>query len=214
MPEINFYITGIKEPLSANLEKALKTFGDYPVRFGKIPESERKNPGTFNIVISAGQHQGADLKQIKIKSLANMPDSKNDPEYFEMPVRVGAVVDHIGKMIRSAKEMEQYPLSIDLAGYEFLPRKDILVNKSNGSETRLTDKERDILLALYHNGKDTMDKKTLLHRVWGFADGVETHTLETHIYRLRRKMEPDPAEPVYVVTLDNGYKLNCRMDAG
>ncbi len=58
---------------------------------------------------------------------------------------------------------------------------------------RLTEKETNILKFLYRSGKTTVAREVLLHEVWGYNAGVTTHTLETHIYRLRQKIEPDPS---------------------
>ncbi len=72
---------------------------------------------------------------------------------------------------------------------------------------RLTEKERDILLALLDAPGRRIDRREMLEKVWGYASGVETHTLETHIYRLRQKIETDPAKPVIVLTDGDGYRL-------
>jgi DNA-binding response OmpR family regulator len=72
---------------------------------------------------------------------------------------------------------------------------------------RLTEKERDILLALLEASGQRVERRDMLEKVWGYASGVETHTLETHVYRLRQKMEIDPAKPVIVLTDGDGYRL-------
>ncbi|MDG2294137.1 MAG: helix-turn-helix domain-containing protein, partial [Paracoccaceae bacterium] len=50
-------------------------------------------------------------------------------------------------------------------------------------------------------------RDTLLHEVWGYNANVTTHTLETHIYRLRQKIEPDPTRASLLITESGGYKL-------
>ena len=83
---------------------------------------------------------------------------------------------------------------------------------AGGQAITLTEKERDILLRLHREDGAPLDRKTLLDDVWGYADSVETHTLETHIYRLRRKIEADPAMPRWLVTEGQGYRLAGKPD--
>ena len=73
---------------------------------------------------------------------------------------------------------------------------------------QLTEKERDLLLALHRRGGAIVTRRELLDEVWGYGDGIETHTLETHIYRLRQKIEDDPANPVHLMTEEPGYRLD------
>lgn len=77
----------------------------------------------------------------------------------------------------------------------------------DGESVRLTDKERDLLLALYQAPGHRVPKDDLLQLVWGYVQGLETHTLETHIYRLRQKIEVEPASPKIILTDVNAYRL-------
>jgi DNA-binding response OmpR family regulator len=72
---------------------------------------------------------------------------------------------------------------------------------------RLTEKETAILKYLYRSGERTITRDVLLSEVWGYNSGVTTHTLETHIYRLRQKIERDPSQAAILVTEAGGYKL-------
>src|SRR5947207_2619924 len=74
-------------------------------------------------------------------------------------------------------------------------------------KVRLTEKETAILRFLYRAGQTPVSRETLLQEVWGYNSGVTTHTLETHIYRLRQKIEKDAANPEILVTEAGGYKL-------
>ena len=78
---------------------------------------------------------------------------------------------------------------------------------NKGNKVRLTEKETAILRFLYRAGQRSVSREILLQEVWGYNSGVTTHTLETHIYRLRQKIEKDAAMPEILVTEAGGYKL-------
>jgi DNA-binding response OmpR family regulator len=82
----------------------------------------------------------------------------------------------------------------------------MLIDESGG-KVRLTEKETAILKYLYRSGERTITRDVLLSEVWGYNSGVTTHTLETHIYRLRQKIERDPSQAAILVTEAGGYKL-------
>ena len=77
---------------------------------------------------------------------------------------------------------------------------------AKGKKIRLTEKETNILKHLHRSGQ-TVPRETLLHEVWGYNPAVTTHTLETHIYRLRQKIEKDPTNAVILITDRGGYRL-------
>ncbi|MDA8752175.1 winged helix-turn-helix domain-containing protein, partial [Amylibacter sp.] len=94
----------------------------------------------------------------------------------------------------------------NLGSYLFKPNSKILEADGNKS-IRLTEKENDIIKFLYQNLETTVSRETLLHEVWGYNSKVTTHTLETHIYRLRQKIEIDPANACFLITETGGYRL-------
>ncbi len=221
MPEINFYLIGLDKPLETLLEQELPGIWDCLVL--KNPGADQKpeeNSRTLHILVVMENCAGADfcnsnqLNKIIIcnNETDNSVNGNNSASYCYMtsPFRLGAFIDQCNRMIRTHERLLEIPPLIELGIYDFLPREYRLVIKNDGREIRLTDKERDILLALYHNKDIALDRKTLLQDVWGFVDGVETHTLETHIYRLRKKIEPEPARPEYIITSGNGYKLGLQ----
>jgi len=91
--------------------------------------------------------------------------------------------------------------------YTFQPSAKILLDEEKGQKVRLTEKETSILKYLYRSGKKVVNRETLLSDVWGYNPGVTTHTLETHVYRLRQKIERDPSSSVILVTEPGGYRL-------
>jgi DNA-binding response OmpR family regulator len=92
---------------------------------------------------------------------------------------------------------------IYLDNVTFYPIKKLLVNSSN-LEIRLTEKETDILLFLYYSVNKVVSKDILLHKVWGYSNRVNTHTLETHLYYLRKKLDNDKL----ITTKKGGYLMS------
>jgi hypothetical protein len=79
--------------------------------------------------------------------------------------------------------------------------------KTDGDEHQLTDKELKILRYLRLANEKVISREVLLTRLWGTASSSKSHALESHIYRLRQKIEPDPQKPRYLITARCGYKL-------
>jgi DNA-binding response OmpR family regulator len=79
--------------------------------------------------------------------------------------------------------------------------------REDSRKIRLTEKETAIIKFLYRAGDKTVGREVLLQEVWGYNAGVTTHTLETHIYRLRQKIERDPSHAEILITESGGYKL-------
>jgi DNA-binding response OmpR family regulator len=90
--------------------------------------------------------------------------------------------------------------------YTFHPSAKLL--QEGARKVRLTEKETNILKFLHANA-GTVPRDILLHEVWGYGPAVATHTLETHIYRLRKKIEQDPAKAQILLTEGGGYRLSA-----
>ncbi len=90
--------------------------------------------------------------------------------------------------------------------YSCLPLERLIVTAQGDELARLTDKEVQ-LLRLLSTQAGTATRSELLEKVWGYRDDLDTHTVETHIYRLRQKIERDPATPTLLLTVDGGYRL-------
>jgi DNA-binding response OmpR family regulator len=94
--------------------------------------------------------------------------------------------------------------AVRIGPYTFHPSAKLL--QADGRKVRLTEKETNILKFL-HASAGTVPRDILLHEVWGYSPAVATHTLETHIYRLRKKIEQDPARAQILLTEGGGYRL-------
>ena len=125
-------------------------------------------------------------------------------DYVVKPFRFAVLLARIRAHLRQHEQSEDATFSI--GRYTFRPAAKMLLD-AGGGKVRLTEKETAILKYLYRAGDRIVTRDVLLSEVWGYNSGVTTHTLETHIYRLRQKIERDPAHAELLVTESGGYKL-------
>jgi DNA-binding response OmpR family regulator len=125
-------------------------------------------------------------------------------DYITKPFKFAVLLARIRAQLRQHEQSEDAVFPI--GQYTFKPASKLLVDEK-GSKVRLTEKETSILKYLYRAGEKVVTRDVLLHEVWGYNAGVTTHTLETHIYRLRQKIEKDPSSAELLVTEMGGYKL-------
>ena len=131
-----------------------------------------------NLDISDNQNYGADEYIIKP---------------FRYPELLKSIETHLNRFKKSENTL------YNIGNYVFKPNSKIL-ESNEGRSIRLTEKENNILNFLYKNLGNTVSRETLLHEVWGYNSKVTTHTLETHIYRLRQKIEDDPSKACFLIT--------------
>jgi DNA-binding response OmpR family regulator len=124
-------------------------------------------------------------------------------EYIIKPFKYPILLKSIELQLRQFGKTEDTQHNI--GSYVFKPSSKVLESKNKS--IRLTEKENDILKFLYQNLKTIISREILLHEVWGYNSKVTTHTLETHIYRLRQKIEIDPANACFLITENGGYRL-------
>ncbi|MEM6852513.1 MAG: response regulator transcription factor, partial [Pseudomonadota bacterium] len=125
-------------------------------------------------------------------------------DYVTKPFRFGVLLARVRAHLRSHEQSEDAVFKI--GPYEFRPSVKMLLAEEN-KKVRLTEKETNILKYLYRAGGKVVTRDTLLDEVWGYNSGVTTHTLETHVYRLRQKIEADPSNATLLVTDAGGYRL-------
>jgi len=125
-------------------------------------------------------------------------------DYVTKPFRFSVLLARIRAQLRQHEQSEDAVFTI--GPYTFRPSAKLLIDEA-GRKVRLTEKETAILKYLYRTGEKVVTREVLLHEVWGYHAGVTTHTLETHIYRLRQKIERDPSNAELLVTEAGGYKL-------
>jgi DNA-binding response OmpR family regulator len=125
-------------------------------------------------------------------------------DYVTKPFRFGVLLARIRAHLRSHEQSEDAVFRI--GPYEFRPGGKLLIDPKQ-KKIRLTEKETNILKYLYRAQPRPVPRDELLTEVWGYNAGVTTHTLETHVYRLRQKIEPDPQHARLLLTEAGGYRL-------
>ncbi len=125
-------------------------------------------------------------------------------DYVTKPFKFPVLLARIRAQLRQHEQSED--AVFQLGPYTFKPANKMLITEED-RKIRLTEKETNILKFLYRATDGVVARDILLHEVWGYNAGVTTHTLETHIYRLRQKIEPDPSNAQLLVTESGGYRL-------
>jgi DNA-binding response OmpR family regulator len=160
----------------------------------KLAREFRESGVTCPIVMLTAADSDAD-------TIEGLQSGAND--YIAKPFRFAVLMARLHAHLRSHGQSEEAVYKI--GPYTFRPSAKLLID-AKGKRVRLTEKETNILKFLYRSG-DTVPRDTLLHEVWGYNPAVTTHTLETHIYRLRQKIETSPGQAQLLVTESGGYRL-------
>ncbi len=127
-------------------------------------------------------------------------------DYVTKPFKLGVLLARIRAQLRQHERSEDAVFNI--GPYSFRPSAKMLIDPENDDrKIRLTEKETAILKYLFRAGENVIGRDVLLNEVWGYNSGVTTHTLETHVYRLRQKIERDPSNAELLVTEPGGYRL-------
>ena len=128
-------------------------------------------------------------------------------------VRLGDIVDKLRYALsRRDDHLEDELSHIALGNFTLFPATNLLHHIPSHQDIRLTDKERLLLRILYEAGPNGLPRRDVLKAVWGYADDTETHTIETHIYRLRQKLEPYQ-EHNLIKAQDGCYMLDMKKPA-
>lgn len=156
----------------------------------------RKNGFKSPIIMLTGADSEAD-------TILGLDAGAND--YVAKPFKFGVLLARVRAHLRSHEQSEDAVFKV--GPYEFRPAVKMLVTPED-KKIRLTEKETSILKFLYRAGGKPVTRDVLLDEVWGYNSGVTTHTLETHVYRLRQKIEPDPSNASILLTESGGYRLS------
>jgi DNA-binding response OmpR family regulator len=157
----------------------------------------RKHGIAAPIVMLTGQSTDAD-------AILGLDSGAND--YVIKPFKFSVLLARVRAHLRTFEQSED--ATFRLGPYEFRPAAKLLIDEKE-RKVRLTEKETNILKYLYRAGGKPVGREELLSEVWGYNANVTTHTLETHIYRLRQKIEPDPSNARLLLTESGGYRLQA-----
>lgn len=147
----------------------------------------------------------ADKDQLPEKKMPGLPLLALN---VEVKQRLGAILRKIYQIL---EEPSLYLENFTIGAYVFSPQ-DRLLSLAGTKDISLTDREVDILVYLAKYASAPVSREALLKNVWRYQDGIDTHTLETHIYRLRQKMESVADHPLLLQTTEGGYLLNLEAD--
>ena len=156
----------------------------------------RRNGVKAPVIMLTGSASEAD-------TILGLDSGAND--YVTKPFRLGVLLARIRAQLRAHERSEDAVFQI--GKYTFRPSAKLLIDGTTHKKIRLTEKEAAILKYLYRAGDRVIGRDVLLNEVWGYNPAVTTHTLETHVYRLRQKIEHDPANAEILVTEPGGYRL-------
>ena len=192
MEKVNtILITDAPAAITQAICEQLEQFSAFKILGAEDKESESSPP---DLIITANKNTAEPLvsPRIEISSSA--------------PCRLGDLLQQIVKIL---KEPNLYLQNISLGDYVLEPQKKSLLYRGK-EEIPLTEREVAILSHLAkHKGTET-SREELLKSVWNYQQGVDTHTLETHIYRLRSKIEKASGQNNFLVTGEKGYCLNFQ----
>ncbi len=156
----------------------------------------RRNGVKAPIIMLTGSVSDAD-------TILGLDAGAND--YITKPFKLNVLLARLRAHIRQHERSDDAVFTI--GPFTFQPANKLLLDNGTNKKIRLTDKEAAILKYLYRTGDRVVGRDTLLNEVWGYNAAVTTHTLETHVYRLRQKIETDPSRARILVTEPGGYRL-------
>ncbi len=162
----------------------------------------RRNGSKMPIIMLTGLTSDADI-------VRGLEAGAND--YVSKPFRTNELIARINAQLRVFDNSVDAVFTI--GSFTFWPSAKLLLKQEENRRIRLTGKEVAILKFLYKTGDRAVTRETLLDRVWGYNSDITTHTLETHIYRLRQKIEVDPKDCQLLITVPGGYQLTNGSDA-
>jgi DNA-binding response OmpR family regulator len=195
---------------AASLSEATQYLGAPEARFDSIILDINLPDGDGRDFCARIRQQGHAMPIIMLTGAADEQDvvsglNAGANDYIAKPFRVNELLARLHAQLRVFDASEDAVFTI--GQYNFRPAAKLLLGPDK-KRIRLTAKEVDILKFLYRQANRVVSRQLLLDEVWGYNAGVTTHTLETHVYRLRQKIEQDPTNCRLLITAPGGYRLD------
>ena len=188
--------SGLQRTKEALYDLILLDVGSPNINWRELCSLIRKQGVKCPIIILAAQDSDID-------TMLDLDAGVND--YVSKPIKFSILLARIGAQLRQYEKSEN--AMFNLGPWTFKPASKLLIT-GDDQKVRLTEKETSILKFLYQAKGDVVSREVLLRKVWDYNSSVSTHTLETHIYRLRQKIEPNPSDAKLLITEPGGYRLN------
>ena len=196
---------------AATLDEASRYLGAAEARFDSIILDVNLPDGDGRDFCAKIRRQGHNMPIIMLTGASEEGDvvsglNAGANDYIAKPFRVNELLARLQAQLRLFDTSEDAVFTI--GPYTFRPAAKLLLGADKKQRIRLTAKEVDILKFLYRHANRVVSRQVLLDEVWGYNAGVTTHTLETHVYRLRQKIESDPTNCRLLMTAPGGYRLD------
>src|SRR6195952_3147281 len=196
---------------AASLDEATRQLGAAEARFDSIILDINLPDGDGRDFCARIRQQGHTMPIIMLTGASDEQDivsglNAGANDYIAKPFRVNELLARLHAQLRVFDTSEDAVFTI--GQYTFRPAAKLLISLDKKQRLRLTSKEVDILKFLYRQANRVVSRQVLLDEVWGYNAGVTTHTLETHVYRLRQKIEVDPTNCRLLMTAPGGYRLD------
>jgi DNA-binding response OmpR family regulator len=192
--------------LRASLAEQLQHEGHDVVAAGTVEDAAHAaRTGAFAFaIVGLGDDAAAALRAAGLSAPLLLLGESATQESLAKPFRFSALLARMHALM--THHASSGDAAVRIGPYTFHPSAKLL--QAGQRKVRLTEKETNILKFL-HASAGTVPRDILLHEVWGYGPAVATHTLETHIYRLRKKIEQDPARAQILLTEGGGYRLSA-----
>ena len=189
---------------SEALERAKQEYFDVIILDVGLPDIDgrevcklmRRNGVRSPIIMLTGADTDAD-------TILGLEAGAND--YVTKPFRLGVLLARLRTHIRQHEMSEDASFSV--GPYIFRPAIKVLQRNDGKKDVNLSEKENAILKQLYRAGDTVVTCEALYADIWDHSAALMTHTPQTHIYRLRQKIEENPSQPRILVSEHGGYRL-------